>query len=355
MNGPLLSALHKVVERKDLHSEEAEGAMEEIISGRAPPAVVGAFLAALRTKGETVDEVVAFARVMERFSFKVSPKVEGMLVDTCGTGGDRVKTMNVSTAAMFVAAGAGVPIAKHGNRAVTGRVGSADLLEAIGARIDLPPQEVERCIQEAGVGFMFAPRFHPAAANVAAVRRELGFRTVFNLLGPLTNPANVKVQLLGVCAQDLVEKMVLALRELGRARAMVVFGMSGVDEISITGETLISELNDGRISSYVIRPEDLGMRRIEEDRIRGGDLERNIRMFLGALLGQPGGARDMVLLNAGAVIFLGGRASSMQEGVLLAAESVESGRAYRKVEDFVRATGGDLQKLREWRERCGLP
>lgn len=350
MSCTLRDALKKVVEGRDLHPEEAEGAMEEMISGSPPPSVVGAFLAAMRTKGETVEEMVAFARVMHRHSLKVRPGVDGVLVDTCGTGGDTVKTLNVSTAAMFVAAGAGVLIAKHGNRAVTGKVGSADLLEAIGARIDLPPREVERCIERVGVGFMFAPRFHPATGNVAVVRRELGFRTVFNLLGPLTNPAGVKAQLLGVCAQDLTEKMALALRELGRSKAMVVYGMNGVDEISATHETLVTELCGGRISSRVVRPEDFGIERVGEEQVRGGDLRTNVRAFLNVLSGAGGGARGMVLLNAGAAIYLGEKADSLREGVALAAESVDSGSAYRKLREFVRATGGDLEKLRMWEE-----
>jgi len=354
MSSALQRALSQLLDGRDLLPEDAEGAMEEIISGRASDSRIAAFLTALRMKGETVNEIAAFARVMGRFSVRVSPGVEGVLVDTCGTGGDSIKTANISTAAMFVAAGAGVKIAKHGNRAVTGKVGSADILEALGARIDLPREEVERCIRETGVGFMFAPRFHPAMRNIAAVRRELGFRTVFNILGPLTNPAGVDAQLLGVCSAELTEKMALVLRELGRKRAMVVFGLEGIDEISVCGETLVAELGGGVISSYTIRPEDFGIQRASKEDLLCEDLGANIRGFLGSLSGEPGPITDMVILNAGAAIFLGERAGDMREGVELARESVKSGRAYGKLVDFVRATGGDVKKLTEAGEEFGF-
>jgi len=346
------ATLKKLVEEKSLLPSEAEKAMEEIISGSAPPSVVGAFLTALRMKGETVEEIATFARVMHRFSIGVHPKVKDRLVDTCGTGGDQLKTVNVSTAAMFVAAGAGVSVAKHGNRAVSGKVGSADLLEAIGARIDLTSEEVERCIETTGIGFMFAPIFHPAMSRIASVRKELGFRTVFNILGPLTNPADVDAQLIGVYSAGMVDKVASVLRELGRRRAMVVYGLDGIDEISVTGETLVSEIRDGAVSSYLMRPEDFKIKRSLPEEIRGGDLRRNVECFLRALSGERGPVRDIILLNAGATIFLGEKAADMEEGVMLAADSIDSGKAYRKMVEFIKATGGTLEKLEGWRRGC---
>ncbi|MEM2878322.1 MAG: anthranilate phosphoribosyltransferase [Candidatus Hadarchaeales archaeon] len=348
---PLTAAICKVVDGKDLTPREAEDAMERLISGSASPSQIAALLTALHIKGETVSEIASFARAMYRFCEKVNARVSGILVDTCGTGGDKIKTINVSTAAMFVAAGAGAYVAKHGNRAVTGRVGSADIIEALGARIDLSPDEVRRCIEETGVGFMFAPKFHPATRHVAVVRRELGFRTVFNLLGPLTNPAGVGVQLVGVYDASLCEKIARVLRELGRERAMVVHGLDGVDEISITGRTVISELKDDNLSTRVVSPEDFGLKSARVEEVSGGDIDKNVAKFLRILAGEKGPACDMVLLNAAAVIMLGGKSDDMVGGICLAREVLESGKAYAKLVEFIKATGGNLGRLREWEDK----
>ncbi len=343
---PVQTAIENLVERKDLTETESEAAMKYIMSGKATPAQIGAFLMGLRMKGETVDEIAAFARVMREFAVRINPNVEGMLVDTCGTGGDGIKTFNISTAAMFVAAGAGIRIAKHGNRSVTSKAGSADVVEAFGVRIDLPPGEVQRCVEEAGIGFMFAPRFHEAMRHAVPVRREMGIRTVFNILGPLTNPAGVQAQVIGVYEGALTEKLAQVLGRLGCKRAMVVYGMEGLDEISTLGKTKISELIDGMVRTYFIEPEDFGFKRATPDDIAGRGPEENSRIMLRILRGGSGPRRDIVLLNAAAAVLVGGKARDLHEGISVAAESIDSGRAYEKVFKLVEATGGDISKLK---------
>ncbi|MEM2978318.1 MAG: anthranilate phosphoribosyltransferase [Candidatus Hadarchaeales archaeon] len=343
----LQRCLEKVLHSSHLTEEEAVEAMRCLMSGEAPPAQVAAFLTALRMKGETVEELSAFARTMREFSLKVRPKVDGRLVDTCGTGGDRIKTFNISTVAMFVVAGAGVPVAKHGNRSVTSRAGSADVLEALGAVIDLPPYEVERCLERVGVGFMFAPVFHPAMKHVAQVRREMGIRTVFNVLGPLTNPAGARAQLLGVFEPGLTEKLALVLRELGCERAMVVHGLDGLDEFSTLGETQVSELLEGEVRTFRVRPEELGLERARPGDLEGGGPVENARILLGVLGGERGPRRDIVLLNASAALVVGGRISDLREGLQLGSEVLDSGRALEKLREFVKATGGDLGRMEE--------
>lgn len=343
---PLRSALEKVVEGRNLTEEEAEEAMGYLISGQAPPALVASFLTALRMKGETVEELSAFARVMREHSLRINPRVGGRLVDTCGTGGDRIKTFNISTAAMFVAAGAGVPVAKHGNRSVTSRAGSADVLEALGAVIELPPERVKGCIEEVGVGFMFAPLFHPAMRHAAPVRREMGIRTVFNVLGPLTNPAGAKGQVVGVFEEGLTEKLARVLGRLGCERALVVHGRDGLDELSTLGETRVSELVGGEVVSYTLGPEELGVGRARPEELAGGDALENARILLGILSGKDRGARrEVVLVNAAAALLVGGRAPDLREGMERAAEALDSGRALEKLREFVRATGGDPGRL----------
>jgi anthranilate phosphoribosyltransferase len=339
-------AIGKLVERRDLTEAEAEDAMKCIMSGGATQAQIGSFLTALRMKGETVEEITAFARVMREFATRVSPKVGGPLVDTCGTGGDRIKTFNISTAAMFVAAGAGVRIAKHGNRSVTSRAGSADVVEAVGVRIDLPPEEVERCIEDVGIGFMFAPRFHAAMKHAIGPRREIGIRTVFNILGPLTNPAYTPAQVVGVYDAGLTEKLARVLGKLGCRHAMVVHGLEGLDEISTLGGTQISELTGGEVRTYTIFPEEFGFKRASPEAIAGEDLEGNVRMMLGVLRGERGPRRDIVLLNAAAAIVVGGKADGLREGISIAGDSIDSGRAYEKLLQLIEATGGDVQKLK---------
>ncbi|MDI6820191.1 MAG: anthranilate phosphoribosyltransferase [Candidatus Hodarchaeaceae archaeon] len=288
----------KLIDRKDLTDAEAEGAMKCIMSGEATPAQIGSFLTALRMKGETIAEITAFARVMREFAARINPNVNGLLVDTCGTGGDKIKTFNISTAATFVAAGAGVVIAKHGNRSVTSRAGSADVVEALGVRIDLQPREVKRVIEGTGIGFMFAPVFHGAMKHAIGPRREMGVRTVFNVLGPLTNPAGAQAQVVGVYDVALAEKLAHVLARLGCERAMVVHGLGGLDEISTIGVTQISEVFDGGVRSYTISPEDFGIRRASPHAIAGEDAAENALTMLRVLRGEEGPKRDIVLLNA---------------------------------------------------------
>jgi anthranilate phosphoribosyltransferase len=338
----------KLVERRNLTEAEAEEAMRCIMSGGATQAQIGSFLTALRMNGETVEEITAFARVMREFATRISPNVDDVLVDTCGTGGDKIKTFNISTAAMFVAAGAGVRIAKHGNRSVTSKAGSADVVEALGARIDLPPEEVERCIESVGIGFMFAPRFHAAMKYAIGPRREMGVRTVFNILGPLTNPAGARAQVVGVYDAELTEKLARVLGKLGCEHAMVVHGMEGLDEISTLGGTQISELNTDEVRTYIIFPEDFGIERANPETIAGKELEENVRIMLSVLHGERGPRRNIVLLNAAAAIVVGGKADGLYEGISIASDSLDSGHAYEKVVQLVEATGGDVQKLKAW-------
>ncbi|MEM0359399.1 MAG: anthranilate phosphoribosyltransferase [Candidatus Hadarchaeales archaeon] len=338
----LQRCLEKILRFSPLTGEEASEVMRYMMSGEAPPLQVAAFLTALRMKGETVEELTAFAKTMREFSLKV--EVGGKLVDTCGTGGDSIKTFNISTTAMFVAAGAGITVAKHGNRSVTSKAGSADVLEALGAVIDLPPKEVKRCLEQVGIGFMFAPVFHPAMRYVAPIRKELGIRTVFNLLGPLTNPAGAKAHLLGVFEPDLTEKMALVLRALGCERAMVVHGMDGLDEFSTLGETKVSELVEGEVRTFRMRPEDLGLERARAKDLEGGGPKENARILLRVLEGERGPKRDIVLLNASAILVVGGKVENLKEGLQLASETLDSGRALKKLEEFVKATGGELKR-----------
>ncbi len=337
--------IEAIVSGQDLSEEEAGYAMRFIMSGEATQAQIGAFLTGLRLKGESIEEIVACARVMRLFCRSIKPKVEGMLVDTCGTGGDAVKTFNVSTISALVVAGAGVPVAKHGNRSVTSRCGSADLLEALGVKIGAEPEVVERCIQEVGIGFMFAPTFHPAMKNVLGPRKEIGIRTVFNVLGPLTNPANAEAQLIGVYTPKLTEKLAGVVRRLGVKRAFVVHGRDGIDEVSITGKTLISELRDGSIETYTITPEDFGMRPAGIEQILGGDLLENTSTALRVLTGLDGPKTDMVLLNSAFAIAAGGKVDSIGDGIEVARESVERGRAMEKLRSLIEASGSEPSRI----------
>ena len=333
----LRETLKKAAAGEALSAGEAERALEEIMEGAANPAVTAALLTALRVRGESVGEIVGFARAMRRFAQKVEAP-EGV-VDTCGTGGDAKGTINISTAAAFVARGAGIIIAKHGNRAATSQAGSADVLEALGAEIGLEPKEVGRCIEEVGIGFMFARTHHPAMRHVVPVRAELPFRTVFNLLGPLTNPAGAKRQLIGVFGGDYVRPMAEALKELGAEKALVVHGVDGLDEITVTGPTLVAEVSDGGVTEYKVSPEQLGLSRHDPDGLLGGDAHLNARVLKDVLSGEEvGAARDVVLLNAGAAVYVSGKAKTIEEGVRLAGESIESGDATEALESFVRAT-----------------
>ena len=331
--------ISKVVEGKNLSGEEAEQAMKLIMSGQATPAQIAGFLTALRMKGETIDEIAAFARVMRQFAVQINPRVQGRLVDTCGTGGDRVKTFNISTIAAFVVAGAGVAIAKHGNRSVTSKAGSADLLEALGVNLELPPERVESIIESTGIGFMFAPLFHGAMKHAIGPRREIGIRTVFNVLGPLTNPANAQAQVLGVFDAALVEPLARVLARLGVEHALVVHGLEGMDEISTCGETLVAELKGGEVETYRIAPEDFGIERASPEELAGRDAQGNAEIARALLQAEEEGARrDIVVLNAAAGIYVAGRAKSIDSAIGMAERSIDSGRAHEKLLALIEAS-----------------
>jgi anthranilate phosphoribosyltransferase len=326
-------AIAILVSGRSLATDEAAQIMEEIMEGKATPAQFGAFVTALRLKGETVDEIIGLARIMRAKAIPVS--TDGLVVDTCGTGGDGSHTFNISTAAAFVAAGVGLKIAKHGNRAMSSQCGSADVLEALGVKIDLNAEQVQRCLQEIGIGFMFAPAFHPAMRYAAAPRREIGIRTVFNILGPLTNPAGAKAQVLGVGDESLIEKLASVLQGLGCQHALLVHGEDGLDEITITGKTHICELKEGNIKRYAISPEDFGLSRASSDSIKGGDIKANADLLRNILAGASGPQRDVVLMNAAAALVVGGRAKTLQEGVAAAKEAIDKGNASAKLDQLI--------------------
>ncbi|MBS3815700.1 MAG: anthranilate phosphoribosyltransferase [Hadesarchaea archaeon] len=341
------SSIQKVAELQDLSEEKARKSMREIMSGKATPSQIGAFLTALRYKGETVQEIASFAKVMRKFATQLNPDVEDIMVDTCGTGGDEINTINISTGAMFVAAGAGVLIAKHGNRSVTSNSGSADVLEALGANIDLPPKEVERIIEETGIGFMFAPNFHEAMKHAIGPRKEIGLRTVFNVLGPLTNPAGARAQVMGVYDPELTEKMASVLNKLGSKRAMVVHGLDGLDEISTFGKTRISKLENNTIETYTVEPEDYRISRSKPAEVAGTNAEGNAKALLRVLHGEKGPCRDIIQLNAAAAISVGGEANNLEEGIEIAGNSIDSGSALEKLRELVESTNGEIEKLEE--------
>jgi anthranilate phosphoribosyltransferase len=340
----LHEALLKITAKTNLSRSEAEQLMEEVLSGRATDAQIVTLLSGLRVKTETLDEIVGFATAMRRHAAPIfppnHPKAGEVLVDTCGTGGDGSGTFNVSTVAAFVVAGAGVRVAKHGNRSISSRCGSADVLEQLGARINLPPNGVARCIESTGVGFLFAPAVHAAARHATVARRHLRARTVFNLLGPLTNPARASAQVVGVYDKRLTELMAQALGELGVRRAFVVHGDDGMDEISISGGTHIAELRDGRVRSFSVSPGDFGLRGAPLEAVRGGDAKQNAAIFhkiLGRsmLYRDHGPHREIVLANAAAALVAAGRAGNFLDGVRLAADSIDSGAARERLDAFV--------------------
>ena len=323
-------AIEKLIRGVDLTQEEAAQVMEEIMTGEATPAQFGAFVIGLRLKGETVDEMTGLAAVMRDKSLKVD--FSGPSVDTCGTGGDDLGTFNISTVAAFVVAGAGIAVAKHGNRAMTSKSGSADVLEKQGIKIDLGPEGVKRCMEEVGIGFMFAPRFHPAMKFAVQPRREIGVRTVFNILGPLTNPAGAQAQVLGVPTDSVGEKMVQVLQRLGSERAIVVHAEDGLDEISLNSNTSVWELRNRSIKHYTIGPDDLGLAPASLESLAGGSVEENADTMTEVLKGASGPRRDVVVANAAGGIVAGGKATDLREGVQVAQESIDSGRALEKLE-----------------------
>ena len=323
-------AIEKLIRGADLTQKEAAQVMEEIMTGEATPAQFGAFVIGLRLKGETVDEMTGLAAVMRDKSLKVD--FSGPSVDTCGTGGDDLGTFNISTAAAFVVAGAGIAVAKHGNRAMTSKSGSADVLEKQGVKIDLGPEGVKQCMEEVGIGFMFAPRFHPAMKFAVQPRREIGVRTVFNILGPLTNPAGAQAQVLGVPTDAVGEKMVQVLQRLGSERAIVVHAEDGLDEISLNSNTSVWELTDAEIRHYTISPDDLGLAPASLQSLAGGSVEENADTMTEVLKGAAGPRRDVVVANAAGGIVAGGKTADLREGVQVAQESIDSGRALEKLE-----------------------
>jgi anthranilate phosphoribosyltransferase len=326
-------ALAKVVERRDLSREEMAAAMAEIADGGATPAQVGAFLVALRLKGETVEEIAGAAQVMRDRVDRVRVD-RAVFVDTCGTGGDNQNTFNISTTAAFAVAGAGVTVAKHGNRAVSSRSGSADVLAALGVNVDAGKEVVERCIATLGIGFLFAPRLHPAFKAVAGIRRELGVRSIFNLLGPLANPAGARHQVMGVYEPRWVPVIAGVLAALGAAHAFVVHG-EGLDEIAVTGMTHVCEVKAGAVERYTVVPEELGLRRWLAADILGGDADQNARMLRDVLSGQAGAPRDAVLANAAAALVAAGAAADLPSGVRIAAAAVDSGAATGKLDRLI--------------------
>jgi anthranilate phosphoribosyltransferase len=333
-------AINKVLARQDLTGDEMTDVMHTIMTGGATGAQIGGFLIGLRMKGETVTEITAAAAVMRGLASGVTIGDLANTVDIVGTGGDASGTFNVSTASMFVAAAAGCHVAKHGNRSVSSKSGSADALEAAGVRLDLTPRQVEQCVREVGVGFMFAPGHHSAMKHAIGPRREMGVRTVFNVLGPLTNPAGVPNQLLGVFSSDLLESLAEVLQRLGSRHVMVVHSRDGLDEISIGDVTDVAELKGGQIRRFVIQPEDFGFKRTSLDAIRVEDAAQSLSMIRGVLEDKPGAARDIVVLNAGAAIYTAGIAPSLKEGVSLADRAIASGEARNRLDRLVVLTQG---------------
>lgn len=332
-------AIAKLIEGRDLTRDRTIGSMNQIMSGEATDAQIGAFLVALRVKGETADEIAGAAEVMREKATRVVTR-HATVVDTCGTGGDGAGTFNISTAAAFVAAGAGLCVAKHGNRAASSLCGSADVLKELGVNIEASPETMGRCLDEVGIGFLFAPALHGAMKYAIGPRREVGVRTIFNALGPLTNPAGATRHLIGVYSRSLTGRLAEVLRTLKSERAFVVHGLDGLDEITTTGPTQVSELNDAAVTTYEIRPEDLGIQRSTPGDLAGGNAETNASILRRVLNGEPGPRRDIVVLNAAATIVAGGAADDLQAGIELAGETVDSGRAMDKLEELKRASAG---------------
>ena len=329
--------LHALVDGNDLTEDEMVSSMTEIMEGQVTDSQLAAFLTALHVKGETVAEIVGAARVMrakaEKLNIKSTP-----LVDTCGTGGDGADTFNISTASALVTAGAGVKVAKHGNRAVSSRSGSADVLKCLGVNLDANLSTVKRCVDETGLGFLFAPLMHKAMKHAGGVRKELGFRTIFNLLGPLTNPANAQAQVLGVFDVKWVQPLAEVLRDLGCSRALVVHGSDGLDEITLTGVSQVTELKNGEVTSYSLDPGELGFEYCASDDLKGGTPEENAAIIQEILNGEKGPKRDIVVVNSAAAIYVAGKADSLDLAVQLAVNSIESGKARDKLQDLCRIT-----------------
>ena len=337
-------ALQRTIEHREIFHDEMLRIVRMIMSGELSPVMTAALLTGLRVKKETIGEITAAAQVMREFSTKVHVADRTHLVDIVGTGGDGSHTFNISTCSMFVAAAAGAKVSKHGNRSVSSKSGSADVLEALGVPLTLSPDAIARCIAEVGIGFMFAPNHHPAMKNVASVRKELGVRTIFNILGPLTNPAGAPNILMGVFHPDLVGIQVRALQRLGAEHAVVVYGRDGMDEVSLGAATLVGELKNGQLSEYEIHPEDFGMTMASNRGLRVENADESREMLLGVLDNQPGPARDIVILNAGVALYAANVADSMQAGITQARAALESGAAKAKLADLARVSASLADK-----------
>jgi len=333
----LKEAIAKLSNKQDLTRSEAHAAMNQIMSGEASDAQMAAFLMGLRLKGETVEEIAGCAEVMREKSVRIVSRHKD-IIDTCGTGGDASGTFNVSTAAAIIASAAGAVVAKHGNRAVSSRCGSADVLKALGVNIDLPPEKATRILDEIGITFLFAPLLHGAMKYAAGVRKDLAIRTIFNILGPLTNPAGAKRQLLGVFSPTLTDKIAGVLKELGSQHALVVHGEGGFDELSTVGWTRVSELKHGELKTYEVRAAELGLKTTNIESLRGGTVDDNAAILRNVLNGNNGAPRDIALLNAGAALVVAGVAASIQEGIAQAREAIDCGSAQRKLNDWVAAS-----------------
>lgn len=331
------NAIQKLVNGESLSNEEIMGAMNCIMNGEATQAQIGSFMTALRIKGETIEEITGCARVMRDKAEKITLDLD-YYIDTCGTGGDGAKTFNVSTASAFVAAAGGVHVAKHGNRSVSSKSGSADVLEALGAKIDLSPYQVKKCIENVGIGFLFAPSFHKSMKHAAGPRRELGIRTIFNILGPLTNPAGAAGQVLGVYDSKLTEPVANVLLNLGIERALVFNGNDGVDEITTTTSTRVSELKDRSVNNYEFNPEQYGIKKARLDDIKGGDAAVNAEIIRNIFKGAQGPERDIVVVNSAAALYVGKKVDSLEEGIEKAQQIIDSGLVLNKLQEFIEYT-----------------
>jgi anthranilate phosphoribosyltransferase len=351
----ILDALHRIAtHRQSLSREEARAVMREVLTGECSDAQIAALLVALHMKGETVEEIVGFAEAIRAAAVPLDLHANSVLdtsgtgrdalVDTCGTGGDASGTFNISTATAFVVAGAGVRVAKHGNRSVTSKCGSADVMEALGVNINLPTERIAACLEEVGIAFLFAPAMHSAMKHVQTARRDLRLRTVFNLLGPLTNPARATCQVVGVYSADLVEKLAEALSMLGLHRALVVHGSDGLDEITITGPTRVGEVRDGQVHTYEVTPEEFGLQKATLEEIAGGDAALNAALIREVLSGKKSARRDVVLLNAAAALVAAGRADHLRDAVPMAAHAIDSGAAFAKLQALVAFTAAHAQR-----------
>ncbi|MBW7887997.1 MAG: anthranilate phosphoribosyltransferase [Bacteroidetes bacterium] len=330
----ILQHTQQLIEGNSLTKEQTRECVLEIMSGTVSDIQISAFLTALRIKGETTAEIAGAAQAMREKATKIQTR-HNNVIDTCGTGGDGIGTFNISTVAAIISSAAGAKVAKHGNRAISSKCGSADVLKALGVNIDMPKERVEKSLDEIGIGFLFAPKLHEAMKYAMPVRRELGFRTIFNTLGPLTNPAGAKRQVLGVYKQILTDTLASVLQDLGTERALVVHGLDGMDEISTIGETKITEIKNGQIDSYLLHPDTLDIERVSLNEILGGDVEKNVSIVNHILSGKKGAVRDIALLNAAAALYVSEITSSLKEGIALAADAVDSGNAKQKLNDLI--------------------